>query len=334
MVVSLVSSSDDEDDRRRRRRDKGGETKIRATSRPGKKNEYAFVRSASKGRRKSEARRPTVTDLELKTDRKSREFRKRRDTLEDAEGVMLIRAKSQERDYLVDGGSERDIYQGPRRRSGYITVPRGKRENVDDGRREIVIERNDRDRDRDRDREDRRRSTRYPPKSNNDRALVLLADERDLRSPKKAPRRRRVSLSPDRDSVASSRIDDGSSVRRANTVTSRNQRPRRQVYDDRMNDSEAWRDPQRDSAYYSGADGREREALEREKRAIEREKAALDREKVVIDREKRASLRDAPDSPRRGPGDYLKQGDQYMKDGQKYYKSGQGLLSGMKNLLT
>ena len=97
--VEYVSSSDD--DRRRRRKSRGDDTHIRATSRPGKKNDYAFVRTPSKGRRKSDAKATVVHDLELKTDRRYKDFRGRRDDLENTEAAVLVRARSRDRDRLV-----------------------------------------------------------------------------------------------------------------------------------------------------------------------------------------------------------------------------------------
>lgn len=330
--VNVDSSSDEEP--RRRRKDRGDDTHIRATSRPGKKNEYAFVRSASKGRRKSDARAPVVHDLELKTDRRHKDFQSRRDSLENTEALVLVRARSRERENLVDDDSDRDSYAGRKnRRTVYGGENRRRRGTVDDSRREIILAQDDRDRD------DRRRSTQGAKLYGYGKGVVVAAEtEDDLRSERRAPARRRVSLSPDRDSLASSRADFG--IARAKSVTTRGQKNRRlRGYDDRSMDSESLRDPRRDSAYYTDSERRakerEREAIEREKRAIDREKAALDRERLLVDREKRAipQGRDVPDDRRRSAADYLKQGDAYLKDGQKYYKTGQGLVSGMKNLL-
>ncbi len=328
-----ADSSSDEDEPRRRRRDRGNDTRIRATSRPGKKNEYAFVRSASKGRKRSDARAPVVHDLELKTDRRHRDFQSRRDDLENTEALVLVRARSQDRERGGYDEDDSDGYDGRRRQSHHKGESRRKRGSVDDSLREIVIARDDRDRD------DRRRSTRDPTRYSYGKGPVAADFEEEPRSERRAGGRRRVSLSPDRDTVDSSSLAGGS-VRRASTVSSRGQKPRRsRQYDDLVIDPDTRRDPRRDSAYATDSERRakerEREAIEREKRAIDREKAALDREKLLVDREKRvpAGARDVPDDRNRGAADYLKQGDKYLKDGQKYYKSGSGLVNGMKNLL-
>jgi hypothetical protein len=317
--ASLIVDSSSDGEPRRSRRGRGDDTRIRATSRPGKKNEYAFVRTPSKKRRKSAARVGVVHDLELKTDRRHKDFQSRRNDLENTEALVLVRARSRDREILADDESDLDFYDGRRRRSDYGGGSGRKRGSMDEGRREIVIGRDDRDRDH------RRRSIQEPKRYNHGKSLVIAGDEEDLRSDRARPRRRRVSLSPDRDTVDSSSLGGG--VRRANR--------RSRGYDDMM-DSEPRRDPRRDSAYYTDgerrAKEREREAIDREKRAIDREKAALDREKLLVDREHRAPAGDIPDDRRRNAADYLQQGGTYLKDGQKYYKGGQGLLSGARNL--
>lgn len=334
VLVAADSSSDDEP--RRSRRNRGDDTRIRATSRPGKKNEYAFVRTPSKKRRKSDARPAAVTDLELKTGRRHKYFQSRRDDLENTEARVLVRARSRERQRFVDDASDLDSHDGRRRRSHYIDESRQKG-SIDNGRGEIVVARDDRDRD------DRRRSTRGSKLYSYGKD-VLIAGEDEVPPPhRRALGRRRVSLSPDRETIDSSTVDG--SIRRANTVTSRGSVPRRsRAYEDRLIDPEMRVDPRRGSAYFTDgerrAKEREREAIEREKRAIDREKAALDRERLLVDRENPVSARDLADDRGRSAGDYLKQGQTYLKDsqkyykdGQKYYKGGQGLVSGMKNLL-
>lgn len=326
--ASVVVDSSSDDEPRRRRKDRADDTHIRATSRPGKRNEYAFVRTPSKGRRKSDVRAPAVHDLELKTDRRHKHFQHRRNDMENTEAAVLVRARSRERDRSVDDDSDSDDGRSRRRRSKYRGEIQRKRRSLDDSRREVIIARDDRDHD------DRRRRTRDSKLYTYGTGLVV-ADEESLHSNTRHPRRRHVSLSPDRNTVTSSRAGDG--VERANTVTSRDQKPRRsRAYDDWSIDPEKRRDPRKDSAYHPDGErrvkDREREAIDREKRAIDREKAALDREKFLVYREKRVSPRDVPDDRRRSAGDYLKQGDQYIKDGQKYHKTGQGLVGSMKNL--
>ena len=335
--VLLADTSSSDEEPRRSRKNRGDDTRIRATSRPGKKNEYAFVRSASKGRRKSDAKAAVVTDLELKTDRRHKDFQSRRNDLENTEALVLVRARSQERDRLVDDLSDLDSYDGRRQRSHYNTESRGKRASLDDGRRAIVVARDDRDRD------DRRRSTRGTKLYKYGDGLVIAGDGEDVRSKGRGSGRRRISLSPDRETIDSSTVDG--SLRRASTVSSRDPRARRsRAYDDRVIDPDTRLDPRRDSAYFTDgerrAKEREREAIEREKRAIDREKAALDKEKLLVDREKRLPARDVLDDRGRDAGDYLKQGQtflkdgqKYYKDGQKYYKGGQGVVGGIKNLL-
>lgn len=328
--VLLVDTSSSDEEPRRSRKNRGDDTRIRATSRPGKKNDYAFVRSASKKRRKSDARAAVVTDLELKTDRRHKDFQSRRDDLENTEALVLVRARSQERDRA--DLSDLDSYDGRRRRSHYTTESRGKRASLDDGRREVVIAR-----------DDRRRSTRGSKLYDYGKGLVVAGDEDDLRSDRRASGLRRISLSPDRETIDSSTVDG--SVRRASTISSRDPRARRsRVYDDRVIAPDPRLDLRGDPAYSTNSERRakerEREAIEREKRAIDREKAALDKEKLLVDREKRAPARDLLDDRDRDIGDYLKQGQtflkdgqKYYKDGQKYYKGGQGVIGGIKNLL-
>jgi hypothetical protein len=317
--VAYESSSDD--DRRRRRKSRGDDTHIRATSRPGKKNDYAFVRTPSKGRRKSDAKPVVVRDLELKNDRRHKDFRGRREDLQNTEAAALIRARSRDRERLVDDDSDLESYDGKRRRSNYHGETRRRHGSLDDGRRAIITAGGDRDRD------DRRRSTRDPKLYSYGNGLVIADDATELRSERRDPRRRRVSVSPDRGTV------DSGSVRLASPLTKLR---RSHAWDDRVSDPDVRRDPRRDSAYYTDGErrarDREREAIDREKRAIDREKAALDREKLLVDREGKVPLRDIPDDRRRSAGDYLKQGDQYVKDGQKYYKGGQGVLGGVKSL--
>jgi hypothetical protein len=334
--VLLVDTSSSDDEPRRSRKKRGDDTRIRATSRPGKKNEYAFVRSASKGRRKSNAKAAVVTDLELKTDRRHKDFQSRRNDLENTEALVLVRARSQERDGLVDDLSDLDSYDGRRLRSHYNTESRGKRASLDDGRRAIVIARDDRDRDD-------RRNTRGSKLYKYGDGLVLAGDADEVRSKGQGPARRRISLSPDRETIDSSIVDG--SLGRASTISSRDPRSRRsRVYDEQVIDADTRLDPRRDSAYSTDSERRAREreraAIEREKRAIEREKAALDKEKLLVDREKRIPARDLLDDRGRDAGDYLKQGQtflqdgqKYYKDGQKYYKGGQGVVGGIKNLL-
>ena len=337
-VLVMAESSSDDDEPRRSRKSRGDDTHIRATSRPGKKNEYAFVRTPSKGRRKSDAKAAIVTDLELKTDRRHKDFQSKRDDLENTEALVLIRARSRERERLVGDASELDAYDGRRQRTDYNAESRRNRGSVDDNRRDIIVARDGRDLD------DTRRSTRDSKQYSYGKGVVVAGDEEDLRLVRRAPRRRRVSLSPDRSTVSSS-IVDGSLIR-ANTVTSRGgqQKARSREYDDKAINPERRVDPRRDSAYFTDSErrakDREREAIEREKRAIDREKAALDREKLLVDREGKVPIRDIPNDRGRGGADYLQQGQTYIKDGQKYYrdgqkyyKGGQGLLSGMKNLL-
>jgi hypothetical protein len=317
--AALIVDSSSEDEPRRSRRGRGDDTRIRATSRPGKKNDYAFVRTPSKKRRKSASRVAVVHDLELKTDRKHKDFQNRRNDLENTEARALVRARSRDREILVDDESDLDVYDGRRRRSNYGGGSGRKRGSIDNSRREIIIGRDDRDRDH------RRRSIQEPKQYNYGKGLVVAGDEEDLRSDRAMLRRRRVSLSPDRDSVDPSSLGGG--VRRASR--------RSRGYDDIV-DSEPRRDPRRDSAYYTDgerrAKEREREAIDREKRAIDREKAALDREKLLVDREDRGAAGNIHDDRRRSAADYLQQGGTYLKDGQKYYKGGQGLLSGARNL--
>ena len=307
-LVAYVSSSDDE--RRMRRRGRNDHTHIRTTSRPGKKNEYAFVRHPSRGRRKSDARAAVVHDLELKTDPRSKEFRGRRNSLQNMEAAVLVRARSRERERLVvDDDSDLDVHEGRRQRHEYEDETRH-------GRRAIVIAGKD----------DRRRSAREPKLYSYGNEVVIADDTKEHRPERRAPRVHRASLSPDRGSI------DSGSVRRANTLT----KPRlSRVYDDRTTDSPVLRDPRRDSAYYTNSErrtkGREREAIEREKRAIEREKVALEREQLLVDREKKAPAGVVPEERRLSTVDYLKQGDQYIKDGQKYYKTGQGAMGGVNN---
>lgn len=336
---SSSSSEDDEEPRRRSRKDRDGEghTRIRATSRPGKKNEYALVRTPSKkekekgkrakskGKSRATAGLAVVTDLELKTGRKYRDFRGRRDDLEDREARVLVRARSRTREGLGEEDFEdEDVYGGGRRRSIYDGESRRKQGSIDDGRRAIVVA-------GDRDSRRRKSSHQEPKLYSYGRGIIAAGDEESLRSGRSTPRRRQVSLSPDRETISSSTLGD--SVRRATTVSSRGQNPSlSRVY----HDSPApRRDPRRDSAYFTDNDrrakDREREAIDREKRAIEREKAALDREMALVDREKRAPAALTPDAKQMGPANYLKQGQGYLKDGQKYYKSGQGLLNGAKN---
>jgi hypothetical protein len=328
VLVRAVSLSDDEP--RRRRKQGGDDTRIRATSRPGKKNEYAFVRTPSKGRKKSDARKTVVTDLELKNDRRHKEFQSRRNDLENTEALVLVRARSRERERLEDDSSDEYIYDGRRRLSHYDGHTTRKRGSIDGGRKVIVAARNDRDRD------DRRRSIQDPKLYTYGTGLIVAGDADDLRSDRRGSARRRVSLSPDRETIDSSVL--GGSVRRADSVTSGGQNSRRsRAYQEKITEPERQVDPLTGSAYLTDNDrrarDREREAIEREKRAIDREKAVLDREKLLVDREKRLPAPIAPDDLRRSAGDYLKQGNTYLKDGQKYYKTGQGLVGGMKNLL-
>ncbi len=282
-------------------------------------------------RRKSDAKVAVVTDLELKTDHRHKNFQRRRDDLENMEALVLVRARSQERDR--DDLSDLDSYDGRRRQSHYTTESRGKRASLDGGRREVVIAR-----------DDRRRSTRDSKLYDYGKGLVVAGDEDDLRSDRRVSRPRRISISPDRETIDSSTVDG--SVRRASTISSRDPRARRsRLYDDRVFAPDSPLDSRRDSAYATDTERRarerEREAIEREKRAIEREKAALDKEKLLVDREKRAPpARDLLDDRDRDVGDYLKQGQTYLKDGQKYYKDGQkyykggqGVVSGIRNLL-
>jgi hypothetical protein len=98
VLIADYSSSDDESRRSRRsRRSHGDDTRIRATSRPGKKTEFALVRTPSKKRRKSVTRPVVVTDLELKTGRRHKDFQSRRNDLENTEALVLVRARSQEK---------------------------------------------------------------------------------------------------------------------------------------------------------------------------------------------------------------------------------------------
>ncbi|KAF7502955.1 hypothetical protein GJ744_004769 [Endocarpon pusillum] len=331
--VLLVDTSSSDEEPRRSWKNRGDDTRIRATSRPGKKNEYAFVRR----RGKSDAKAAVVTDLELKTDRRHKDFQSRRNDLENTEALVLVRARSQERDRLVDDLSDLDSYDGRRQRSHYNTENRRNRASLDSGRRAIIIAQDDRDRD------DRRRSTRGPKLYKYGDGLVIAGDGDDIRSKGRGSGRRRISLSPDRETIDSSTVDG--SLMRASTVSSRDPRARRsRAYDDRVADPDTRLDPRRDSAYFTDSERRarerEREAIEREKRAIEREKAALDREKLLADREKRIPARDFLDDRGRDAGDYLRQGQtllkdgqKYYKDGQKYYKGGQAVMGGIKNLL-
>lgn len=327
--ASVTGDSSSDEEPRRHRRGRDDDTHIRATSRPGKKKEYALVRKPSRSRRKSDARAPVVHDLEFKTKPQHKTFQSRRDNLENTEALVLVRARSREREGLVDESSDEDVYSGRRRRSHYGRHSRRERGSIDDGQRELVIARDDRDR------EGRKSSTRGPELYSYGKGLIL-ADGVILRSDRGIPGRRRQSLSPDLESVDSNRAGEG--LRRASTVISRAQKPRSsRAYDDRLIEPERRVDPRRDSAYYTDAErrakNREREAIEREKRAIEREKAALDREQLLVDRERRASARDVPEERKVSAADYLKQGDQHIKDGQKYYRTGQGVVSGVKNLL-
>lgn len=342
---SSSSSSDDEHlelRRSRRGRDHdAGNTHIRATSRPGEKNQYAFVRkrSKSRGRRKSDARAAVVHDLELKTDPRYKEFKRRRDELENTEALILVRARSRDRVRGTRGGDDSDsdaYYEGLRRYAGETRQHHRASLDDDHGRREIIdAARDDRSRDT---RRSARKSKQYTYGSD-----LIIAHEDDLRgsTPGKYTPRRRVSLSPsDRGTITSSR--------RASSLTRAQEKRRSHLYNDRaiLNSPKVLRDPKRDSAYYTdserraSATDREREAIEREKRAIEREKAALDREKLVVDREKRTAGRDAVSVDDRdkgstmGLGDYLKQGNEIVRGGQKYYKTGQGVVGGLRKLVT
>lgn len=263
-VVAYVSSSDDE--RRMRRRGRSGDTHIRATSRPGQKTKCALVRHPSKRRRKSDARVAVVHDLEHKTDSRSKLFRGRRKSMEDMEAAILVRARSRERETLIiDDDSDLDVYETTRRRHHHGHEARH-------GRTALVIAKNT----------DRKISAREP-KLYSYGNEVIVAGDKEYRPERHAPRIRRVSVSPDRDSI------DSGSFRRA--ITLANPRLPR-VYGDRATDAAVLRDPRRDPVYHPDsqkrANDRERDAIEREKRAIEREKLALERERLLIDRENRA----------------------------------------------
>jgi len=354
VLVAAYSSSDDEP--RRSRRSRGDDTRIRATSRPGKKTEFALVRTPSKKRRKSEARPVVVTDLELKTGRRHKDFQSRRNDLEKTEAMVLVRARSQERERFIDDVSDLDSYNGKRRTSLYLDESRRTHGSIDNGRRELVIGRHDRGRD------DTSRSTRGPKLYSYGNAVLVAGQDPAPPSCRLAPEsRRRMSIGPDRATIDSSTVDG--SIRYASTPAI----PRSTIpflprtYNDRppTEPDLLHRDARRDPApsYYAAstntdssstrrANDRERDAIEREKRAIEREKAALDREKLLVEREKPGGsvARDLAPELQRGGGrgaldylqqapTYLKEGPKYYKDGQKYYKGEQGLLGGMKNLL-
>lgn len=85
-------------------------------------------------------------DLELKTDPRYREFKTKRDDLETTEALALVRARSRERETLIDNTSDLDVYDGRRRRSDYRGESGRKRGSIDDARREIIVARNDPDR--------------------------------------------------------------------------------------------------------------------------------------------------------------------------------------------
>jgi hypothetical protein len=341
VLLATYSSSDDEPRRSRRsRRSRGDDTRIRATSRPGKKTEFALVRSPSKKRRKSRVRPVAVTDLELKTDRRHKDFQTRRNDLENTEALVLVRARSQERERFVDDLSELDSYDGRRRRSLYIDDTRRTHGSIDNGRRELVFDRHDRGRT------DKRTNPKLYSYGN---AVLVAGQDSAPPSYRHAPESRRLSISPDYASIASSTVHG--SIRYASTPEiPRNTIPfLPRAYDDRA------AAPQNPTSHYAAsttsdsitrrANDREREAIEREKRAIEREKAALDREKLLVEREKPGvgggGAGDLPPELRGGRGvfDYLEKGPTYLKDGQKYYKDGQkylkggqGLVGGVKNI--
>lgn len=90
-----------------------GKTYVRSRARgAGQRPAHAFVRNKSRRRRGSSV---NAHDLERKTSRKDKQFRERRNNLENEEAVMLIRAKSRERDRhepVSKGyGSDREQYR-------------------------------------------------------------------------------------------------------------------------------------------------------------------------------------------------------------------------------
>ena len=189
VVTDDVLSSSEDDRRTRNRARSEGATKIRATSRPGERNEYALVRKPSRGRRKSVSKQAIIHDLELKTDPRYRKFKDRRDVLENVEGSALRRARSRGRDSFSDEESERlSYYDQASIRSPHHGDHVDYRGNVDQGRREAIILGADKGPD------GGGRFVREPKKHRH--GAILLDKERNPHASSHIPGRRRSSLSP------------------------------------------------------------------------------------------------------------------------------------------
>ena len=306
---SCTSSSDEGDTRRHRRSKQDDNTRIRAVSRPGRKNQYAFVRKPS--RKKKGAAKPVAYEVEddhhhhhhHHHQHHDRMFQRRRDDLENREAATLIRSRSHERLGLRPYDSDGDDYYDARApyagRSGRRSVRESVQYDYGTGYVNSPPER------------------QLPAKYYGSGGIGGPGGMQPVSRP------RRYSLSPDRQSVASSKAEG--SIRRAASTAVKSRHARNyeegsvagsDVQNNRYAESAAGDDSRRFRR-------REREAIEREERANQREAAILRREKELAGaggvggtgEQRNLPIRAIEDNPHRNGT-----GIDFLQDGTKYYK--------------